>query len=175
MRVTIIAAVADNRAIGREGTIPWHLPADLRFFKRATMGHTLVMGRRTFESAGALPGRRTIVLTRDRSYRPPAAKSTRGGGDKARIDVAHHLDEALARAEAAGETEVFVCGGEGVYRRALECADRMLLTRVEGEFEADTFFPKHDPNRWRLVSRQDHRPDEKNRHRYSFREYERVG
>lgn len=175
MRVTIIAAVADNRAIGRDGTIPWHLPGDLRFFKRATMGHTLVMGRRTFESAGALPGRRTIVLTRDRTDRSPVAGSTRGGRTKVKVELAHDLDEALARAEAEGEEEVFICGGEGVYRRALERADRMLLTRVEGEFEADTFFPEHDADQWRLVWRQDHPPDDENRHGYSFREYRRVG
>jgi dihydrofolate reductase len=180
VRVTIIAAVAENRAIGRGGGIPWHLPADLKFFQRATMGRTLIMGRRTFESAGPLPGRTTIVLTRDRSYRPAAGPTgstgsagSTGSGPPAALEVAHDLDEALARAEARGEEEVFVCGGAGIYRRALDRADRMLLTRVEGEFEADTFFPEHDPGRWRLVRREEHAPDEKNPHGYAFEEYER--
>ncbi len=170
MRVTIIAAVAKNRAIGLEGRIPWRLPADMAFFKRTTMGHTLVMGRETFESTGALPGRTTVVLTRRRGYQPV----TEGDRPDRPVRVAHDLDEALRRAEAAGEAEVFVCGGAGVYREALERADRMLLTRVEGEFEADTFFPPFDEGRWREVAREDHEPDERNRHRYSFVEYERA-
>jgi len=163
VRITIIAAVASNRAIGLEGTIPWHLPADLAFFKRTTLGHTLVMGRKTFESAGTLPGRVTIVLTRDGSWQPPEGSA---------VQVAHDLDEALRRAEAAGEEEVFVCGGAGVYARALERADRLVLTRVEGTFEADTFFPEVDFSRWRLVSREEREPDERNRYRLRFEVYE---
>jgi dihydrofolate reductase len=165
VRITIIAAVASNRAIGLEGSIPWHLPADLAFFKRTTVGHTLVMGRRTFESAGTLPGRVTIVLTRDPSWRPPE-----GGG----VGVAHDLDEAIRQAGAAGEEEVFVCGGAGVYARALERADRLVLTRVEGTFDADTFFPEVDLSRWRLVSREEREPDERNRYRLRFEVYERA-
>jgi dihydrofolate reductase len=165
VRITIIAAVASNRAIGLEGSIPWHLPADLAFFKRTTVGHTLVMGRRTFESAGMLPGRVTIVLTRDPSWRPPE-----GGG----VGVAHDLDEAIRQAGAAGEEEVFVCGGAGVYARALERADRLVLTRVEGTFDADTFFPEVDLSRWRLVSREEREPDERNRYRLRFEVYERA-
>lgn len=168
MRMTIIAAVADNRAIGRDGRIPWHLPADLAFFKRTTMGHTMVMGRETFESAGALPGRTTIVLTRRPGYRPEAREGRT-------IRVAHDLDEAVRLAEEAGEDELFVCGGAGVYREALERADRMVLTRVEGEFEADTFFPPFDTARWREVAREEHAPDERNRYRLRFVEYERAG
>ena len=176
MRITIIAAVADNGAIGRDGEIPWHLPADLAFFKRTTMGHTLVMGRRTFESAGALPGRATIVLTRDPRYRPAEHRPQRPDGPP--VEVAHGLEEALERAEASGEEEVFVCGGSRVYAEALHGpgrrADRMLLTRVEGEPGADAWFPEWDRDAWRLVSREDHEPDEKNSRAYSFREYERL-
>jgi len=169
MRVTIIAAVADNRAIGREGKIPWHLPADLAFFKRTTMGHTLVMGRETFESTGALPGRTTIVLTRRRGYEPGSVAADRS------VWVAHDLAAALRRAEEAGAGEVFICGGANVYREGLERADRMLLTWVAGELEADTFFPPFDEASWREVAREDHEPDERNRRRYSFVEYERAG
>lgn len=175
MRVTLIAAVAENRAIGRDGDIPWHLPADLAFFKRTTLGHTLVMGRRTFESAGTLPGRLTIVLTRDRAWRPPETSDGAGGGKATRVRVAHDLDEALRLAEEVGEEEVFVCGGAGVYARALERADRLVLTRVEAAFEADTFFPEIDFDRWRLVERREREPDERNPYRLRFEIYENAG
>ena len=178
MRITLIAAVATNRAIGLDGAIPWHLPADLAFFKRTTLGHTLIMGRRTFESAGTLPGRVTIVLTRDPSWRPPAPaagdRPAVGNRSTATIEVAHDLDEALRRAKAAREEEVFVCGGAGVYARALTRADRLVLTRVEGSFEADTYFPEVDFSRWRLVSREEREPDERNPYRLRFEEYDRT-
>ena len=176
MRITIIAALAENRAIGVDGGIPWHLPADLAFFKRTTVGHTLVMGRRTFESAGTLPGRATYVLTRDESWRPPAAPAdgaTGSGRAGVEVQVVHGLDEALRRADAAGEDEVFVCGGAGVYARALDRADRLVLTRVEGTFDADTFFPEVDFSRWRLISREEREPDERNPYRLRFEVYER--
>ncbi len=170
MRLTLIAAVAENRAIGLDGRIPWHLPADLAFFKRTTLGHTLVMGRRTFESTGTLPGRTTIVLTRDPAWRPPA-----GSGEK--VQVARSLDEAIRQGELTeegGEGELFVCGGAGVYARALGQADRLLLTRVEGTFEADTFFPEVDFGRWRLVAKEVREPDERNAYRLRFEEYARA-
>ena len=176
MRITIIAAVAENRAIGVDGGIPWHLPADLAFFKHTTVGHTLVMGRRTFESAGTLPGRVTYVLTRDESWRPPAAPAdaaTGSGRAGAEVQVVHDLAEALRRADSAGEDEVFVCGGAGVYARALDRADRLVLTRVEGTFDADTFFPEVDFSRWRLISREEREPDERNQYRLRFEVYER--
>jgi len=170
MRVTIIAAVGENREIGRDGGIPWRLPADLAFFQRTTTGHTLVMGRRTFESTGPLPRRSTIVLTRDPEWRPP--EPTVAEEDGPRVEVAHDLDDALRRAEGAGEDEVFVCGGSGVYARALDRADRLLLTRVEGTFAADTFFPEVDFARWRLVERVVREPDERNPYRLRFEVYE---
>ncbi len=165
MRVSLIAAVARNGVIGRDGGIPWRLPADLGYFKRTTMGHTLVMGRRTFESSGALPGRRTIVLTRQRAWRPP--------GDPAGVETAASLDEALERAAELGEDEVFICGGEEIYRRALPAADRLHITRVEAEPEGDTRFPELDLSTWRRVSREEHEADERNPYAYAFEVYER--
>lgn len=170
MRITLIAAVAGNRVIGNDGTIPWRLPADLAHFKRTTLGHTLVMGRRTFESTGALPGRRTLVLTRD----PDWTADPVGEGRDALVEAVHSLDQALDRARGEGETELFVCGGEAIYREALPKAHRMVLTRVEAEPEGDTHFPEPDWTRWRLVSRDEHEPDGRNRHSYAFEVYERT-
>jgi dihydrofolate reductase len=160
MRISIIAAMGKNRAIGRDGGLPWRLPADMRFFKKTTMGHHLVMGRRTWDELGApLPGRTTIVISRDPSFAPKGAV------------VARSLDEALQL--AAGEEEVFVAGGAVIYALALPVADRMVLTLIDAEFEADTFFPAFDEKEWEIVAREDHPPDEKNRWPYSFTTWER--
>ncbi|HEY0788402.1 MAG TPA: dihydrofolate reductase [Thermoanaerobaculia bacterium] len=162
MSVTLIAAIARNRVIGKDGDLPWRLPADMKHFKRTTVGHPLIMGRRTFESFGRpLPDRTNIVVTRRPHYRPEGAV------------VAASLDAAmkLARAE---DVEIFIGGGEEVFRHFLPTADRMILTWIDEEFEGDTFFPEFDEREWRVVSREDHEPDEKNEYRYSFVVYERV-
>lgn len=171
MRITLIAAVAKNGVIGREGGIPWHLPGDLRRFMRTTLGHTLLMGRRTFESTGALRGRTTLVLTRDPSYRPPP-----DAGQGTRVEVVRSLDEGVARARELGEEELFVGGGEGIYREALGrpgFADRLDLTRIDAEPDGDTVFPEVDWSRWRLVSREEHPADERHPWAYAFELYER--
>lgn len=170
MRITIIAAVARNGVIGHKGKIPWHLPADLAHFKRTTLGHTLVMGRRTFESTGALPGRRTLVLTRDREWKPESAEE----GREAQVEVVCSLEEAIDRARDLGETELFICGGENVYRQALPRADRMVLTRVEAEPEGDTQFPEPNWERWHSISSEGHDPDECNLFAYTFDLYESL-
>jgi dihydrofolate reductase len=157
--VSIIVAAASDGTIGRSGGIPWHLPADLARFKRLTMGHPIVMGRKTHESIGrALPGRRNIVITRQRDYRAE------------KCEVVGSLDEALAR---AGDGEVFVIGGAEVYREALPRASRIYLTRVEGEFQADRFFPGIG-GKWREVERVPGTLDERNRHAHSFVTLERA-
>ena len=127
-QVTLIAAVARNGVIGNGPDIPWHLPEDFAFFKRTTMGHVLVMGRLTFESIGkALPGRRTIVVTRNRFWRHPD------------VEVAHSFEEALALAGPADE--VFVCGGAQIYAEAMPWAHRLLITEVFLEPQGDVVFP----------------------------------
>ncbi|HEX5760745.1 MAG TPA: dihydrofolate reductase [Thermoanaerobaculia bacterium] len=148
MEVTLIAAVAANRVIGRGGGVPWHLPPDLRRFKRRTMGHWMLMGRRTWESIGRkpLPGRPTIVVTRDPRYTAEPAQ------------VAGTVEEGLGIAEAAGEAELFVAGGAAIYRATLDRADRLDLTRLEREFDGDTYFPELDWARWRLVWEEAHAP-----------------
>lgn len=178
MRVTLIAAVARNRVIGRDGDIPWHLPADLARFKRRTLGHPLVMGRKTYRAIGRpLPGRTTVVVTRDpASVGNPAEPGDGAGGE---LRVAGSPEEALelARqvAEEAGVDEIFVAGGGEIYRRLLPHAHRLDLTEVELEPEGDATFPAIDPGRWREVEREEHAPDERNPHPYRFRLLERRG
>ena len=158
MRITLIAARAANRAIGLDGDLPWRLPADLKRFKALTHGHPMIMGRKTFDSIGGspLPGRWTVVLTRDPDWSAPG------------VEVAHTLDEALAMAQATGDSEVFVAGGEDVFRRALDRADRLQLTRIHRDFPGDTFFPEFDESRWREVEREDHGPTDAAPFSYSF-------
>ena len=133
--------MAANRVIGADGALPWHLPADLRRFKAVTMGHHLLMGRRTFESIGRpLPGRTSIVLTRDRSAAIPGAL------------VAHSVGEAIDL--AAEDPDLYVIGGEEVFRATLPVADRILLTEIRLDVAGDTVFPEVDPEAWTVVSRE---------------------
>lgn len=139
MRRSIIVAAASNGVIGKNGTLPWHLSKDLRRFKSLTMGHAIIMGRRTFASIGKpLPGRRTIVVTR----RPISVSN---------VESAKSFADALAM--ATGDSEVFAVGGAGIYAEAFSIADRVYLTRIEATIEGDTFFPldKLDGPEWELV------------------------
>ena len=138
MAVSIVAAVARNGVIGAGGGLPWHLPDELRLFKETTMGHVLVMGRRTYESVGRpLPGRTTVVVTRSPGWSP--------GADE--VLLVDGIDEALGRARAIDD-EVFVVGGGELYEAALPHADRLLLTFVDQEPEGDTTFPDVDWDEW---------------------------
>ncbi|WP_267128517.1 MULTISPECIES: dihydrofolate reductase [unclassified Nocardioides] len=140
----LIAAVADNGVIGADGTIPWHLPEDFAHFRRTTLGHALIMGRATYDSIGRpLPGRTTIVLTRDRSW------SAEG------VLVAHGLDEALALAGERGLT-AYVAGGAAVYALALPVADEQVLSEVHLRPEGDTRYPDFDRAQWRESAREAH-------------------
>jgi dihydrofolate reductase len=161
MKISIIAALGENRVIGAQGKIPWHLPADFQKFKALTLGHPVIMGKNTFESIGKpLPGRTNIVLTKDPNY---AAEG---------CVVAHSLDDALALAGKESE-EIFIIGGGAVYELALPLADTLYLTEVHGIFEGDAFFPEFNEDEWRLVSSEPHTKDEKNAYDYEFRVYER--
>jgi dihydrofolate reductase len=130
-----------NGLIGAAGRLPWHASADLKRFKARTMGHHLVMGRKTFESIGRLlPGRTSVIVTRQADYRVPGAV------------VAHSLSEAIEH--AAGDTEVFVIGGAELFRDALPIADRIYVTEVEGQYQGDVFFPDWPRSDWRAISRE---------------------
>jgi len=160
MSCSIIAAVATNRVIGVRGALPWHLPADLRHFKRLTTGHHLIVGRRTWESVGtALPNRTMIVVSRNPEYRVEG------------IAVVPTLSRALELASL--DPEPFVGGGAGLYREALQRASTMYLTHIEAEFDGDTFFPEFDRDEWVACDEQAFEPDEKNPFPYVFRTYRR--
>lgn len=163
MRVSLIVAADLDGTIGRDGKLPWHLPADLRRFKQLTLGHHLVVGRKTYESIGRpLPGRTLLVVSRRADYAPTG------------VTVVPDPEQALARAAAAGEDELFVAGGAELYRALLDRADRVYLTRIEAEIEGDTHFPELDPARFRLAASERHEPDEKRCWPLRFEIWERV-
>ncbi|QKG55868.1 dihydrofolate reductase [Hymenobacter sp. BRD128] len=158
--VSIIVAAAENNVIGRQGQLPWHLPADLQHFKKLTLGHPIVMGRRTFESIGrVLPGRANVVVTGQAAWRAPAG-----------VLLAYSLPEALAlAARQPGGEEVCIIGGGEIYREALPAADVVYLTEVHTTVpDGDTFFPPLSPTEWREETRERHAPDAKNDLAYSF-------
>ena len=158
--LSCIVAMSENRVIGRDGDLPWHLPADLKRFKQLTMGHHIIMGRKTYESIGRpLPGRTNVVVTRDREY-------TADG-----VEVVHSLEEAIERTE--GDDEAFVTGGEAIYRLALPSADRLYVTAVHSDVEGDVYFPGNGVDGWRLTMEEPHEADDRHAHRYTFRVYER--
>ena len=157
--ISIIVAVAKDGAIGRGGDLAFHIRADLRHFKQITMGHPLIMGRRTFESlpGGALPDRLNIVVTGSESY------------SAADIAVAHSVDEALAIAEATGSDESMVIGGGNIYAQMLPRANRIYLTEIDaGVPDADTFFPSLEQNEWEQVETGEWMTDERSGARYRF-------
>lgn len=159
-RLVLVAAVAENSVIGRDGGLPWHLPADLRHFKRLTMGRPVVMGRRTWEEVGRpLPGRRNVVLTRRPGFVAEGA------------EVHDSLEAALEALEEA--EEVHVIGGAGLYALALVRADRLELTRVHAEPDGDTRFPDWDRSAWRRVASEHHPADERHPHAFTFETWER--
>jgi dihydrofolate reductase len=161
--IACVVAVADNGVIGRAGTLPWHLPDDLRHFKALTLGKPLLMGRRTFESIGrALPGRRNLVLTRGNSRAPaPAA-----------IEYVASLEQ--ARALTAQAAELCVIGGAAVFALALPHTTRLYLTAVHATVEGDTWFPLPDLKGWREIARLEHPADERHAHAMSFLTLERA-
>ena len=161
--VSLIAAVAENGALGRDGGLPWRLPADLKRFKRLTLGHHLILGRRTWETLDApLPGRIPVVVSRR-------------GGQPADLLQAPTVAEALAIAVAAGDPEPFVGGGAEIFRLALaeDRIDRLYLTRIHHAFDGDTWFPDYDESRFELTAREDHSVAEGHPYPFSFLDYAR--
>ncbi len=162
MRVSLVAAVAQNGVIGRDGELPWRLPGDLRYFKALTLGKPVVMGRKTWESIGRpLPDRRNVVITRSPEYAADGA------------EVVSSPEAALSL--LAGEAEVMVIGGEAVYRAFLDRATRIYLTEVDANVEGDARFPDLDRSEWVEAFREAHAPDERHEHPYSFTRLDRSG
>ncbi len=163
MIVSAIVAISQNGVIGKDNQIPWYLPADLKYFKRTTLHHHVIMGRQTFASIGRpLPLRTNIIVTRDPFF--IAAETL----------VAHSVEEALSIALDAGETEVFIIGGGQIYRQSLPYWDKVYLTRVETIIEGDIFFPELSPLAWRKISSEQHPADDRNEFPYRFEIYERI-
>jgi dihydrofolate reductase len=161
-KISIIAAVADNFAIGKSNDLPWYLPADLKHFKQLTTGHAIVMGKRTFESLpkGPLPNRRNIVLT-----------SIMSEGVNEGYFEADSLEDAIFLCEH--EEQVFIMGGATVYKQCIDKVDYMYITWIHKDFQADTFFPPIDLNDWEEVKHEEHDADENNLYSYTFSEYKR--
>jgi dihydrofolate reductase len=160
--ISLIVAIADNRAIGKNNDLLWHLPDDLKHFKRTTSGHPIIMGRKTFESFGArpLPKRTNVVITRGNAY-------TSAGN----LVVVRSLDEALEQVKE--DDEIFIIGGGEIYKQAMPLIDRMYLTVVHHQFEADTYFPAFDESQWTEVANEYHPADEKHAYAFTIKTLER--
>ena len=172
MRLSLIVAMAKNRTIGLDGAMPWHIPEDLKFFKRVTMGHPVIMGRKTYQSIGAaLPGRTNIVVTRNKDF------------EAADAGVVYDLSEALTKAKATeelwhpdgGREEIFVIGGADIYGQALPEAQRIYMTEVHQELPGDAFFPELAEGEWKETDRQDRDPETPGGPAYSLVILDRVG
>lgn len=161
MNISIVVAMSENRAIGKENKLLWHLPADLQHFKKITLGKPIVMGRKTYQSIGRpLPGRRNIIITHDTQFKAEGC------------EVVHSIESALACVK--DQTEICVIGGAELYRQLLSRVNRIYLTVVHHAFEADAFFPELNSTEWEEVSRVDCEPDEKNAYSYSFIELKKI-
>jgi dihydrofolate reductase len=165
MKLSLMAALSTSNVIGRNNDVPWRLSTDLKRLKAMTMGHHVIMGRKTYESVGKpLPGRTNVVITRQEGYAPEG------------VTVVHSLEDAVRVAAQAGESEAFILGGAEIYAQAMHRADRMYLTRVHAEVEGDTWFPEFDDvSEWRLTDAEHFDADDKNEHPFSFLTYERAG
>ncbi|MFM5598589.1 type 3 dihydrofolate reductase [Aeromonas veronii] len=162
MKISMIAAMAHDRLIGKDNQMPWHLPADLAHFKRVTLGKPVLMGRKTFESIGRpLPGRRNLVISRNPDYQAEG------------IEVVGSVEAALALLAGSSVEELMVIGGGHLYAEMLPSADCLYLTRIDLAVEGDTRFPAFDEGDWSCIERESHQPDEKNPHFYCFETWQR--
>lgn len=165
MKISLIAAMASNRVIGKNNDLPWHLPDDMKYFMQTTRHHHVVMGRKNYESLppkfSPLPDRINLVVTRQPNYQAPGCT------------VFSSLEEAIAHAQAAGEAELMIIGGADVYRQSLPYADRIYLTEIDAAVEGDVYFPEFDLHTWRAVSRRHHPRDERHPYAFDFVIYEK--
>ena len=156
-------AADEQNVIGKNNTLPWHLPNDLRYFKNLTWGMPILMGRKTFDSIGKpLQGRKSIVITRNRDWQT--------GG----VDVVHSVEEAIDKARSFHVKEIFVIGGAEIFKSSFPQADRIYLTRIHHRFEGDVFFPVLQQDQWVLVRQRNCSPDEKNSWAHSFQVWEKA-
>ncbi|PEZ83937.1 MULTISPECIES: dihydrofolate reductase [Bacillaceae] len=154
--ISLIVAMDQNRVIGKNNELPWHLPADLQYFKKVTMGHPIIMGRKTFESIGrVLPGRENVIVTRNQDFKAEGCV------------VLHDIEQIKTFADSRDE-EVFVIGGAEIFKEILPVTDRLYITEIHETFEGDTFFPVIDENQWDKISSNSGSIDEKNRYAHDF-------
>ena len=161
--ITIIAAIGNNNELGKDNDLIWHLSADLKRFKKVTTGHTIIMGRNTFESIGKpLPNRRSVIITRNTDYKQEGC------------DVVHSLEQALELVK--NEEHAFIIGGAQIYKETMQkgLADQLDITRVLSDFDADVFFPEINSNEWKLIAQEDFTADEKNPYNFSFVSYAKT-
>jgi dihydrofolate reductase len=160
-KISLIAAMDQNRAIGYHNQLPWHLPADLAHFKRLTLNKPVLMGRKTHEAIGRpLPQRKNLIITREKNYRADGC------------EVFHGIEEAFAKVDA--QPEVMVIGGAEIYQQCLPFAHSLYLTLIQHEFKGDTFFPVWNTSEWQETSRQAYQADANNNYPYSFVQLERI-
>lgn len=162
MTISTIVATAKNNVIGKDNDIPWYLPADLKYFKKITLDHHIIMGRNCYESIGKpLPKRTNMILTRNPFYLV------------SNCYVLHSLEEALQIAEENGEEEAFIIGGAQIYELGMKYTDKLYLTEVDLEVEGDIIFPELNMDEWELLSEETHQADEKNEHNYTFKVFQK--
>lgn len=163
--ISIIVAVAENNAIGKDNQLLWHLPADMKIFREKTTGHCVITGRKNYESIPEkfrpLPNRTNIVITRQKNYVAPGAI------------VVSSLQQAIDKAKVIGDSEIFIIGGGEIYSQSLSIADKIYLTKVNQSFDADTFFPKLNMNEWEIITSTEYQADEKNKYPFTFFELKR--
>jgi dihydrofolate reductase len=163
MLISAITAVAENNVIGKDNTLPWHLPADMKFFKNTTLHHPVIMGRKTYDSfKKALPLRENIVITRRENFILPDAM------------VVSSLKEAIEKAKSFQPAEIFILGGAQIFEQSMAVTDRLYLTRIHENFDGDVLFPEIDFSKWEKIKDEYHASDEKNKYAYSFQTWERI-
>ncbi len=166
MIISMIAALGENRVIGKDNDLVWHLPDDMAYFMRTTTGHHVIMGRKNYESIPEkfrpLPRRTNIIMTRQKAYEAPGAF------------VVHNLDEALKMASTNGESEAFIIGGGEIYKLGLAKADVLYLTEIKASFDGDAFFPEVDFEKWEEISRVHHPADDRHKYAFDFVIYHRT-
>ncbi|SFC76123.1 dihydrofolate reductase [Bacillus sp. OV322] len=159
--ISLMLAMDENRVIGKDNKLPWHLPADLQYFKKMTTGHSVIMGRKTFDSIGRLlPGRKNIILTKNKSFEAEGA------------EVYHNILELKKMAEREND-EVFVIGGAEIFKEMLPISDRLYITHIHHVFEGDVFFPEVAEEQWSRISLTPGEQDEKNKYPFDFAVYEK--
>ena len=170
MILSIIAAIGKNNELGKGNDLLWHMPEDMKYFRETTRGHSVIMGRKTFESLpnGPLPNRRNIIVTRDQNYKKNLPAQAGG------IEVVNSLEDAISLFKNE-DAEVFIIGGGEIYKQAMDFADKLYITHIDAkDKEAMTFFPEIIPIAWNEISHQEHKKDEKNPHDYTFSVYEKF-